>query len=78
MDKNEFIEKVAEQFDDLEGVKLEAATHFRDVDGWSSITALSIIAMVDEEYGVEIGGDDIRTSQTIEDIFKKVVAKRGQ
>jgi hypothetical protein len=35
----------------------------------SFIIALSIIAMVDDEYGVTIKGDDIRKSETIEDLF---------
>jgi acyl carrier protein len=31
--------------------------------------------MVDAEYGIIISGDDIKTSQTIQDIFDKVAAK---
>ena len=77
MDINEFIEKFAEQFDDLDGEVLTADTLFREIDCWSSITALSIIAMIDEEYGVQIKGDDIRSSQTIKDVFDKVAAKKA-
>ena len=77
MDINEFIEKFGEQFDDLNGEVLAADTPFREIDSWSSLTALSIIAMVDEEYGVQLTGDDMRSSQTIEDVFKKVAAKKG-
>lgn len=77
MEIQEFIDKVAEQFDDFNGFTLTADTIFRNVPGWCSLTALSIIAMIDEEYGVQIGGDDIRASKTIADIFNKVVAKKG-
>lgn len=77
MNINEFIEKFAEQFDDLGGETLTADTPFREIDSWSSLTALSIIAMIDEEYGVQIKGDDIRASQTIQDVFDKVDAKKG-
>ena len=77
MNISEFTTNVAEQFDDLEGEILTASTCFRDVSGWSSITALSIIAMIDEEYDVQLTGADIRASNTIQDIFDKVVDKKG-
>ena len=50
-------------------------TEFRELDDWSSLAALSIIAMVDEEYDVEFRGDDIRDSQTVEDLFDVVVRR---
>jgi acyl carrier protein len=37
--------------------------------------ALSIIAMVDEEYNVQLKGDDIVKSQTIDDLFRIVSSK---
>lgn len=77
MNIQEFIDKVAEQFDDLDGVTLAADTNFRDIASWSSLTALSIISMIDEEYEVQLRGDDIRSSKTLQDIFDKVVAKKG-
>ena len=76
MDINEFIDNVAAQFDDLDET-LMPDTPFREIDSWGSLTALSIIAMIDEEYGVQIKGDDIRSSQTIQDIYDKVVARKG-
>ena len=51
------------------------ATEFKALDEWSSLVALSIIAMVDEEYDVTIKGDDIRNSKTIEDLFNVVASK---
>ena len=77
MDINTFIGQVSEQFDDLEGAVVEPTSKFRDLPSWCSIVALSIISMIDEEYGVQLRGDDIRASQTIQDIFEKVVAKKG-
>ena len=75
MEINDFIEKFAEQFDDTDASVFTPTTEFRNIDEWSSIIALSIIAMVDEEYGITIKGDDIRTSITIEDLFNAVKAK---
>ena len=77
MDINSFIEKFTEQFDDLGGAEVGSETKFRDLPSWSSIVALSVKAMIEDEYGVEIEFSDIRSSQTVKDIFDKVVAKVG-
>ena len=75
MELNDFISKFAEQFDETDAAEFKAETEFKALDEWSSLTALSIIAMVDEEYDITIKGDDIRNSETIEDLFKVVAAK---
>ena len=75
MELNDFIEKFAAQFDDTDASEFKADTEFKALDEWSSLTALSIIAMVDEEYDITIKGDDIRNSETIEDLFNAVKAK---
>ena len=69
---NEFVEKIAEQFDETDASEFEAKTEFKKLIDWNSMTALSIIAMIDNEYGVTIKGDDIRKSETIEDLFNTV------
>ena len=48
MKLNEFIENFANQFDDTDVSEITAATEFKALDEWSSLVALSIIAMVDE------------------------------
>lgn len=75
MDLNSFIKNFAEQFDETDASEIKAETVFKDLDEWSSLIALSVIAMVDEEYDITIKGDDIRNSNTIEDLFNAVKAK---
>lgn len=75
MELNSFIENFANQFDETDASEFKAETVFKDLDEWSSLIALSVIAMVDEEYDVTIKGDDIRNSNTIEDLFNAVKAK---
>lgn len=70
-----FIENFASQFDDIDNNKFEPETKFREIEGWSSLIALSIMAMIDEEYGISIKGDDIRKSQTIIDLYNIVKTK---
>lgn len=75
MNLQNFIENFAAQFDDTETSAFTPETKFRELEEWSSLIALSIIAMVDEEYDVTLKGDDVRNSETINDIYTIVESK---
>ena len=75
MEIKEFIENFADQFEDTDATELSADTKFKELDEWSSLIALSVIAMVDEEYDVAIKGDDIRNSESIQDLFNIVESR---
>ncbi len=75
MEIKEFVENFADQFDDTDASELNAETKFKDLEEWSSLIALSVIAMVDEEYDVALKGDDIRNSDTILDLFNVVESR---
>lgn len=76
MNLQEFIDNFAAQFDDTDAEVFNADTKFKQLDEWSSLTALSIIAMVDDEYDVIIKGNDIIESDTIQDLFERIENKR--
>ena len=71
MELKSFIENVKEQFEE-EYDNFGADTRFRELDEWSSLLSLSIIAMVDDEYDVVIKADDIKSCTTVEDLFNLV------
>lgn len=75
MEIKEFIENFAEQFEDTDASEIKAETVFKELDEYSSLIALSIIAMVDEEYDVQLKGDDMRSAVTVEDLFNIVKSK---
>lgn len=77
MELNEFIANLAEQFDETDKSEIKADTIFKDLDEWSSMIALSVIAMIDAEYDVQVKGTDVRDSVTVEDLFNKVKAIKG-
>jgi acyl carrier protein len=64
-----FVEAFAAEFDETPAEQFNAQTDFKALDEWGSLTALSIIAMVDEQMEKRITGADIRASKTIEDLF---------
>lgn len=75
MEIKDFIENFAEQFEETEASVFTPDTKFKELDEWNSLIALSIIAMVDEEYDVTLKGDDIRHSDTIQDLFNVVTER---
>jgi acyl carrier protein len=75
MELKDFVKNVASQFEETDSNAFSPETKFKDLDEWSSLTALSIIAMVDEEYEVKVKGDDIRNSTTVEDLYTIVKSR---
>lgn len=75
MELNEFIEKFSEQFDDVDVSSLAAETKFREIEGYTSLVALLIITMIDEEYNVTVTGDDMKKQVTIGDLFNLVSSR---
>jgi acyl carrier protein len=73
----QFIEYFTDLFDETDPDTITASTRFKDLEEWSSLLALSVIAMIDEEYDVEFRGDDIRSSNTVEDLYNIVKARVG-
>ena len=71
----EFVALFAEQFDDTDPSEITAATEFHNLDEWSSLIGLSVIAMVDEEFDIALKGDDIKNAVTVEDVYNNVKAK---
>lgn len=69
MDINEFIQNFADQFEETEAAELSPETVFRDNDEWSSLLALSVMAMVDEEYDVQLSANEMRQANTIQELF---------
>lgn len=75
MEIKDFIENFAEQFEETDASEISATTEFKNLDEWSSLIALSVIAMADEEYDVTLKGDDIRGAVTVEDLFNIVKSR---
>lgn len=71
----EFVELFAEQFDETDASEIQASTAFHNLEEWSSLIGLSVIAMVDEEFEVALKGDDVKTSVTVEDLYHKIKNK---
>lgn len=72
----EFIKLIEVEFEELEKGTLNAESSFRDIEDWSSMHALIIIALIDSEYDVLLNGDDLKSAVTIQDLFDIVISKK--
>lgn len=76
MELQDFIQNIVNLFDDIDTSNFSALTDFKDNDEWNSLLVLSVIAMVDEEYGIIIASDDIRQAKSIGDLYSIVKSKQ--
>lgn len=76
MEMKEFIQNFADQFDEIDADSLSPETNYRELDGWSSIVALSVLAMVDDEYDIQLKADEMRQTNLIQELFDLVQSKQ--
>lgn len=69
MSINEFIEKFSEAVEIEDASTLSADTEFRTLSEWNSLAYLSVIALLDEEFDVQIEMADFKKLNTIQEIF---------
>ena len=75
MTLDEFLKAFAAEFDDTPEETFKPETNYKELDEWGSLVALSIISMVDDEMDKRLTGADLRSCNTIEELFKLVESK---
>lgn len=75
MELNEFINAFAEQFDDTDVSEIKAETEFHELDEWSSLMGMAVIAMARTQYGKTITGKEIRECKTVKDLYEMILSK---
>ena len=56
-------------FEDIDTTNFDLNTKFKDNDEWDSLTLLSLVTLLDEEFDVSITGEQIEKINTIEDLI---------
>ena len=67
MELDKFILDFANQFDETDISEIQAETHFHDLEEWSSVIGMCVMAMAKTEYGKTITGTEIKNCVTVED-----------
>ena len=72
MDLQKFIEDFVDQFDETDASEITADTKFHDLEEWSSLVAMGVIAMAKTQYSKSITGKDIRQCETVTDLYNLI------
>lgn len=75
MEINDFIKKLEGEFEDIPPGTLKPSTKITDIQGWGSMHALIVIALMDTEYGVTLKGEDLRSVQSVQELFDMVKSR---
>ena len=67
MELKEFIERIADQFDDTDISEFVPTTNFKELEEWSSLTALAVLNMIAKKYNVNIKNSDLLEINSIEE-----------
>lgn len=75
MELKEFVSSFAEQFDETDISEINAETVFQNLEEWSSLTAIGVIALAKTEFGKTITGGELRACTTVEDVYRLILSK---
>ena len=72
---DEFTKNIELELDDIESGTLTPEINYRDLESWSSMYALIIIAYVDLEFDVTLTGDDLKQCNTVKDLYTLIKSR---
>ncbi len=72
----EFTSNLESELEEITTGTLRPDTSYRELKNWSSMCALIIIAFVDINFNVTLNGKDLRSTQTIRDLYNLVQEKQ--
>lgn len=73
MDINTFIQQLQGEFEDIPQGFLKPETKISDIEGWGSMHALIVIALIDTEFGVTLKGDELRKVNSVQELYDLVM-----
>lgn len=74
MDNQDKIKMLEDMFD-LDAGSLAPETVLEELDVWDSMNKLSLIILIDEEFGRVITGEDVLALKTVADILELMTAQ---
>ena len=72
MDKNDFLANFAEQFEDTDPSEIQFETKFHDLEEWSSLVGMTVLAMAKVSYNKTITGEELKKCVTVEDVYNLI------
>lgn len=77
MNINEFVSLFAEQFSDPTETNFAPDTKFHDLSGWTSMTSLLVVTVIEENFGVLLSSEEFRNVTTIQELYDLIMEKKA-
>lgn len=75
LDIEDFLDTFKLQFAEENRHEITLSSSIRNLKEWSSLQTLIIVTAIDEKYGVILTEEDFRLSQTVKDLYERILMK---
>lgn len=69
---DQIIELLKNLFEDIDTSDFDLDTEFKNNEEWDSMTALTLITLIDDEFNISISGEKIKELNTIRDLMNYI------
>ncbi len=76
MEADQFVRHFENAIEGITPGSLNPETQYHKIPQWDSLALLCLLAMVDCEYDVQVGGMELKTCDTLRDVHALVAAKK--
>jgi len=76
MDKEIFLHNVRQQFIDPDDIELSFDSDFRKIESYDSLTGMTILVMLKDDFGVDITEAEYKTKITVGDLYEFVLTHK--
>jgi acyl carrier protein len=77
MNIHDLINDIETEFEEIENGTLVPKSSIRDIDGWSSMHALILIALIDNNYDILLTGEELKNALTIQDLYDVILKRKN-
>lgn len=68
---------LAEMAEILEEDAVSPTDELEQFESWDSLAALSVAALADSQFGVNMASGEINEAKTVEDLYRRILAKQA-
>ena len=72
MNQKEFIKNLKNQYVDPEEIQLEMSTKFKELDSFDSLTGMSIIVFIKDEFNIDVSLNDFKAIETVQQLYDHI------
>ena len=72
MNQKEFIKNLKNQYVDPEEIQLEMSTKFKELDSFDSLTGMSIIVFIKDEFNIDVSLKDFKAIETVQQLYDHI------